>query len=59
LQIIHERNAPIHALLNTQAVQAIADDKVPGLQGARAVVLFERMIQTNEWLKNYHVTLSL
>jgi asparagine synthase (glutamine-hydrolysing) len=59
LQIIHDSNAPIRALINTQAVQAVADDKVPGLQGERAAFLFERVIQINAWLKDYHVTLSV
>jgi asparagine synthase (glutamine-hydrolysing) len=59
LHIMHDNNAPIRALINTQAVQTVADGKVPGLQDERAAFLFERVIQTNEWLKDYHVTLSL
>ena len=59
LHIIHDSNAPIRALLNTQALQAIADDKMSGLQGEGAAFLFERVIQTNEWLKDYHVTICL
>lgn len=59
LHIINDNNAPIHALMNASIIQAIANDKVPGLQGELAAFLFERVIQTNEWLKDYHVTLAL
>jgi len=59
LHIVNDNNAPIHALMNAQVIQAIANDNVPGLQGEMAAFLFERVIQTNEWLKEYHVTLSL
>jgi hypothetical protein len=45
--------------MNTQALQAVADDKVSWQQGERAAFLFERVIQINEWLKDYHVTICL
>jgi len=59
LHIINDNNAPIHGLINTQVTRTIAENKIPGLPEEFAVFLFERIIQLNEWLKDYHVTLSL
>lgn len=56
--IIHDPNAPIQPLINTRVLQALADDKVPGLSQEAATYLFERVIQMNAWLKEYHVVVT-
>jgi asparagine synthase (glutamine-hydrolysing) len=56
--ILDDSNAPIQPLLDTQAVRALVENKSSG-SGIAVVSLFERLIQMNEWLKTYHVTLAL
>ncbi|GHO60037.1 asparagine synthase (glutamine-hydrolyzing) [Ktedonobacter robiniae] len=59
LEIVNDANAPAQSLMNTQVVRAVAEGKVPGLPDEATAFLCERVIQTNEWLKDYHVTLSV
>jgi asparagine synthase (glutamine-hydrolysing) len=56
LHIINDANAPIQPLINAQVLRTLAEDKVSGPQGEVATYLFERIIQTNAWLKDYQVT---
>jgi asparagine synthase (glutamine-hydrolysing) len=55
-QILSDSNEPIHALINAQVVRAAVENQAPGIA---IVSLFERIIQVNEWLKEYRVTLAL
>jgi asparagine synthase (glutamine-hydrolysing) len=57
LHIANDANAPAQSLINMSVIRAIAENKVPGLPDMAAVFLFERVIQTNAWLKDYGVTL--
>ncbi len=59
LHILNDSNAPVQPLINAQVVRTMAEGKVPGPSEEATLFLFERVIQTNEWLKDYHVTLSL
>lgn len=59
LHIINDANAPVQPLINLQVMRALAEDKVPGLHGEAATYLFERIIQTNAWLKEYQVTITI
>lgn len=57
LHIVNDANAPAQSLINVPVIRAIAENKVPGLPDEAAVFLFERVIQTNAWLKDYAVSL--
>jgi asparagine synthase (glutamine-hydrolysing) len=56
--ILNDPNAPIQPLINTQVVRTIVENKTP-LPGVALVSLYEFIIQLNEWLKHYQVTLAL
>lgn len=59
LHILNDSNVPVQPLLNAQVVRMLAQANVPGPPEEATLFLFERIIQTNQWLKDYHVTLSL
>jgi asparagine synthase (glutamine-hydrolysing) len=57
LRILHNANAPIQPLLNRQNIHSIVEGyKQPPIA---LVSLYERIIQLNEWLDKYDVTLAL
>jgi len=58
LEILNDANAPIQPLLDTRVVRALAESDAP-LPPNLVVSPFERIIQINEWLEKYKVTLSL
>ena len=58
LEILDDANAPIQPLLDTRVVRALAESDAP-LPPNLVVSPFERIIQINEWLKKYEVTLVL
>ena len=57
LHIFNDTSAPIHPFLNGPAVRTILESTDPALSEWGIVSLFERIIQLNEWLKEYHVTI--
>lgn len=57
VDILNDSNAPILPLINQSTVRAIAESEVPIHVGDWAGYLFERIIQINAWLKEYHVTI--
>jgi asparagine synthase (glutamine-hydrolysing) len=57
--ILNDTNAPIQPLLNMDIVRPLAESDVIGPPGIAVVSLFELIIQLNEWLKTYQVTLAL
>lgn len=59
LHILNDANAPILPLLNMDVVRPMAESNVIGPPGMAVVSLFELLIQLNEWLKTYQVTLAL
>jgi asparagine synthase (glutamine-hydrolysing) len=58
-QIFNDVNAPIHPFLNGPVVRTLVESTTPALSEWGIVSLFERIIQINEWLKEYHVTMLL
>ncbi|MGB8347400.1 MAG: asparagine synthase-related protein [Ktedonobacteraceae bacterium] len=58
LELLDDANAPVQPLLNTRVVRELAESDAP-LPPNMVVSPFERIIQMNEWLKKYEVTLSL
>lgn len=56
--ILNDSNAPIQPLLDTQIVRQVVEKKAP-LPAMAVVSLYECIIQLNEWLKQYQVTLAL
>lgn len=58
-QIFNDANAPIHPFLNGPVVRMLVESAAPALSEWGIVSLFERIIQINEWLKEYHVTVRL
>ena len=59
LQILNDANAPIQPLLQKEVVRPLVENRSSGQPGIAVVSLFERLIQLNEWLKKYEVTLTL
>src|SRR5579885_922695 len=55
LQILNDANAPIQPFLNPPVVRAIAEGKTAVPDRAMAF-LYERIIQLNAWLQEYHVS---
>ncbi len=58
-QIVNDSNSAIQPLLDTQVARALVENNVVDLPGITLVPLSERIIQMNEWLDKYQVTLSL
>ena len=58
-RILDDASAPIQPLLDSQVVRALVERARSGRSGMAQVSLFERIILINEWLRTYHVTLSL
>lgn len=56
LDVLNDPQAPIHPFISGPTVQAIAEGKIALPTGALAMVLFERVVQINTWLKDYRVT---
>lgn len=56
-QILNDSNAPVQALINKTIIRAVAENKVPGLSGEQSAFLLGRVIQMNEWMREYHITL--
>ncbi len=59
LQILNDANAPIQPLLESRVVRSLVENRSSAQPGIAVVSLFERLIQLNEWLKKYEVTLAL
>lgn len=59
LHILHDPNAPIHPFLDAQVVRALVESTDAGVPGIGLVSLPERLIQINEWLNTYQITLAL
>lgn len=59
LHIFNDASAPIHPFLNGPVVSTILESNDPALSEWGIVSLFERIIQINEWLKEYHVSVLL
>ena len=59
LQILNDSNAAIQPLLDTRVAQTLVENNAAGLPGITLVSLSERIIQMNEWLKKYQVTLVI
>ncbi len=58
LELLDDANAPVQPLLDRRVVRELAESDAP-LPPNLVVSPFERIIQLNEWLKKYEVTLSL
>ncbi len=54
LEIVNDANAPIQPFINARLLRLIAEGRVP-LPNQRATALYERIIQMNAWLQEYHV----
>jgi asparagine synthase (glutamine-hydrolysing) len=59
LQILNDSNAAIQPLLDTRVARTLVENNAAGLPGITLVSLSERIIQMNEWLKKYQVTLVI
>jgi len=59
LQIVNDSNAAIQPLLDTRVARTLVENNAAGLQGITLVSLYEYIIQMNEWLNKYRVTLAL
>jgi asparagine synthase (glutamine-hydrolysing) len=59
LQILNDSNAAIQPLLDLQVARTLVENNAAGLQGITVVSLYEHIIQMNEWLEKYQVTLTL
>ena len=57
LDIVNNSNAPIQPLLDPRSVRALTENEATS--PVILTSLAERIIQINEWLKHYQVTLSL
>lgn len=57
--ILNDSNAPIQPLPDLPAARALVKSNAAGVPGVTLVSLSERIIQLNEWLKRYQVTLAL
>jgi asparagine synthetase B (glutamine-hydrolysing) len=55
--ILHNANLPILPLIDTATVDAFATGKMPLPTDREGIALFERIIQLDSWLKDYHVTI--
>lgn len=58
LQVVNDPQAPIRPLLNLPVVQTMATGNIPGMENQPsdfAVMLLERIIHINTWLKEYHI----
>jgi asparagine synthase (glutamine-hydrolysing) len=58
-QIINNANEPIHPYLNGPLVRTLMANPDSALAEWGLVTLFERVIQFNEWLKEYRVSVQL
>jgi asparagine synthase (glutamine-hydrolysing) len=56
LAILNDPNSPILPFVDTAVVSAIAEGTMPPPTDDGGMALFERVIQINAWLKDYHVT---
>jgi asparagine synthase (glutamine-hydrolysing) len=56
-QVITNPNAPILPLINVPVVKALTDRPTLGMMGGSAMMLMEKVIQIDAWLKEYHVTI--
>jgi asparagine synthase (glutamine-hydrolysing) len=54
LDILNDANSPIRPLINVPLLLRVAEGSVP-LPGDIAAFQYERIIQTNAWLKDYRV----
>lgn len=59
LHIFNDANAPVQPFLNSPVVRALVENNDPAQSEWGIVSLFDRIIQINEWLKEYHVTMLL
>ncbi len=59
LHIFNDANAPIHPFLNSPVVRTLVENNNPAQSEWGIVSLFERIIQINEWLKEYNITVLL
>lgn len=55
LQILNDANAPIQPFINVKRLKPLAEGKVQ-MSGQRGAALYERLIQINAWLQEYHVS---
>lgn len=58
-QILNDSNAPIQPLLDLPVARTLVENNTAGVPGVTLISLSERIIQLNEWLKMYQVTLAL
>lgn len=56
---LNDPNAAIQPLLDLQGARTLVENKAGGLQRITVVSLYEHIIQMNEWLEKYQVTLAL
>jgi len=49
----------VASYLDTQAARSLVENNTADIPGITLVPLYERIIQLNEWLNKYEVTLSL
>lgn len=60
LQVINDPQAPIRPFVNVPVIQAMAAGNIPSMEGQPsdfAVMLLERIIHINTWLKDYHISI--
>ncbi len=55
LAILNDPNSPILPFIDIAVVHALAEGKMPLPTDNVGMTLFERVIQINAWLKDYHV----
>jgi asparagine synthase (glutamine-hydrolysing) len=55
LAILNDPNSPILPFIDIAVVRAFAEGKMPLPTDDIGMTLFERVIQINAWLKDYHV----
>ncbi|GLV60797.1 asparagine synthetase B [Dictyobacter sp. S3.2.2.5] len=55
LQILNDPNAAVRPYINVNTYRSIANKDNPALRQDFAIGLFERLIQLETWLKEYHI----
>lgn len=56
-QILNDANAPIHPLVDPPVARTLIENNAAGVPGVTLISLSERIVQLNEWLTRYRVTL--
>jgi asparagine synthase (glutamine-hydrolysing) len=56
-EIIENPNAPIRPFINVSVVKVLTEQPASGMMGGSAMLLLEKVIQIDAWLKEYQITI--